>query len=69
MTVLGLIELLQSYPPDMIVVTDCGLLETDDVVINYDLLTEDNLVVIEEYYNGDSANLHCKILNNVLKIE
>lgn len=57
MTVLGLIELLQSYPPDMIVVTDCGLLETDD------------LVVIEEYYNGDSANLHCKILNNVLKIE
>ena len=57
MTVLGLIELLQSYPPDMIVVTDCGLLETDD------------LVVIEEYYNGDSANHHCKILNNVLKIE
>lgn len=57
MTVLGLIELLQSYPPDMIVVTNCGLLETDD------------LVVIEEYYNGDSANPHCKILNNVLKIE
>lgn len=57
MTVLGLIELLQSYPSDMIVVTDCGLLETDD------------LVVIEEYYNGDSANPHCKILNNVLKIE
>ena len=57
MTVLGLIELLQSYPQDMIVVT------------NYDLLTADNLVVIEEYYNGDSANPHCKILNNVLKIE
>ena len=57
MTVLGLIELLQSYLPDMIVVT------------NYDLLTADNLVVIEEYYNGDSANPHCKILNNVLKIE
>ena len=57
MTVLGLIELLQSYPPDMIVVTDYGLLETDD------------LVVIEEYYNEDSANPHCKILNNVLKIE
>ena len=57
MAVLGLIELLQSYPPDMIVVTDYGLLETDD------------LVVIEEYYNGDSANPHCKILNNVLKIE
>lgn len=57
MTVLGLIELLQSYPPDMIVVT------------NYDLPTADNLVVIEEYYNGDSANPHCKILNNVLKIE
>lgn len=57
MTVLELIELLQSYPQDMIVVT------------NYDLLTADNLVVIEEYYNGDSANPHCKILNNVLKIE
>lgn len=57
MTALGLIELLQSYPQDMIVVT------------NYGLLTADNLVVIEEYYNGDSANPHCKILNNVLKIE
>ena len=57
MTVLELIELLQSYPQDMIVVT------------NYGLLTADNLVVIEEYYNGDSANPHCKILNNVLKIE
>ena len=57
MTVLGLIELLQSYPQDMIVVT------------NYGLLMADNLVVIEEYYNGDSANPHCKILNNVLKIE
>lgn len=57
MTVLGLIELLQSYPQDMTVVTSCGLLEADD------------LVVIEEYYNGDSANPHCKILNNVLKIE
>ena len=57
MTVLELIELLQSYPQDMIVVT------------NYDLLTADNLVIIEEYYNGDSANPHCKILNNVLKIE
>ena len=57
MTVLGLIELLQSYPQDMIVVTDYGLLTADD------------LVVIEEYYNGDSANPHCKILNNVLKIE
>lgn len=57
MTVLGLIELLQSYPQDMIVVTDYGL------------LTADNLVVIEEYYNGDNANPHCKILNNVLKIE
>ena len=56
MTVLGLIKLLQSYPPDMIVVTDCGLLETDD------------LIVIEEYYNGDSANPQCEILNNVLKI-
>lgn len=57
MTVLGLIELLQSYPQDMIVVTDYGLLMAD------------NLVVIKEYYNGDSANPHCKILNNVLKIE
>ena len=57
MTVLGLIELLQSYPQDMIVVT------------NYGLLMADNLVVLEEYYNGDSANPHCKILNNVLKIE
>lgn len=57
MTVLGLIELLQSYPPDMIVVTSCSLIEADD------------LVVIKEYYNGDNANPHCKILNNVLKIE
>ena len=57
MTVKEMIIKLQSYPQDMIVVTNYGLLMTD------------NLVVIEEYYNGDSANPHCKILNNVLKIE
>ena len=39
------------------------------VVTDYGLLTADNLVVIEEYYNGDSANHNCKILNNGLKIE
>ena len=56
MTVSDLIKLLQSYPKDMIVVTDTGLLEERD------------LSIVQEYYNGDSANPQCEILNNVLKI-
>lgn len=56
MTVSDLIKLLQSYPKDMIVVTDTGLLEEKD------------LLIVQEYYNGDSANPQCEILNNVLKI-
>ena len=56
MTVFDLIKLLQSYPKDMIVVTDTGLLEERD------------LLIVQEYYNGDSANPQCEILNNVLKI-
>lgn len=56
MTVSDLIKLLQSYPKDMIVVTDTGLLEERD------------LLIVQEYYNGDSANPQCEILNNVLKI-
>ena len=56
MTVSDLIKLLQSYPKDMIVVTDTGLLDERD------------LLIVQEYYNGDSANPQCEILNNVLKI-
>ena len=56
MIVSDLIKLLQSYPKDMIVVTDTGLLEERD------------LLIVQEYYNGDSANPQCEILNNVLKI-
>ena len=56
MTISDLIKLLQSYPKDMIVVTDTGLLEERD------------LLIVQEYYNGDSANPQCEILNNVLKI-
>lgn len=57
MTVSDLILLLQSYPKDMIVIGDFGLLEPCDIKIQ------------SEYYNGDSANPNCEVLTNVLRIE
>lgn len=57
MTVRDLIEKLQSYPDDMIVVDDCGELTSNDIG------------VVEEFYNGDSANPNCEILKNVLLID
>lgn len=56
MTVKELIILLQSYPSDMIVINDMGILEKEDIKI------------VKEYYNGDSANPNCEILENVLRI-
>ena len=56
MTVKELIILLQSYPSDMIVTNDLGILEKEDIKI------------VKEYYNGDSANPNCEILENVLRI-
>lgn len=56
MTVKELIILLQSYPSDMIVTDDIGILEKEDIKI------------VKEYYNGDSANPNCEILENVLMI-
>ena len=56
MTVKELIILLQSYPSDMIVTNDMGILEKEDIKI------------VKEYYNGDSANANCEILENVLRI-
>lgn len=56
MTVKELIILLQSYPSDMIVTNDMGILEKEDIKI------------VKEYYNGDSANPKCEILENVLRI-
>lgn len=57
MTIKDLIILLQSYPSDMIVTDDMGVLEKEDIYI------------LEEFYNGDSANPNCEILYNVLKID
>ena len=56
MTVKELIILLQSYPSDMVVTNDMGILEKEDIKI------------VKEYYNGDSANPNCEILENVLRI-
>lgn len=56
MTVRDLISLLLSYPEDMIVVDDFGPIK------------EEYFKVVEEYYNGDSANPNCEILKNVLMI-
>ena len=56
MTVKELIILLQSYPSDIIVTNDMGILEKEDIKI------------VKEYYNGDSANPNCEILENVLRI-
>ena len=41
----------------MIVITSCGPIAAEDFKI------------VEEYYNGDSANPRCEILNKVLRIE
>ena len=57
MTVKELIELLQSYPQDMIVVDDLGILEPRDIHIEH------------EYPLGDSANPKCEFLDEVLYIE
>lgn len=57
MTISELIFLLQSYPKDMIVVDDLGLIQPE------------NIKVVQGYYLGDSANPQCKILKNALKIE
>ena len=48
MTVKEMIIKLQSYPQDMIVVDDCGIIE------------EDSFRIRENYYNGDSANPYCE---------
>lgn len=56
MTVRDLINLLLSYLLDMIVVDNFGPIK------------EEYFKVIEEYYNGDSANPNCEILKNVLMI-
>lgn len=56
MTVGELIKILQSYPEDMIVVDDWGILGPADIRIE------------KEFYNGDSANPNCEILENVLLI-
>ena len=37
-------------------------------MIDTGLLEERDLLIVQEYYNGDSANPQCEILNNVLKI-
>lgn len=59
MTVKELIEELQTYPPDMFVVT-YGSNYIDEGM---------ELHVIEEYFNGDYANPNCEIIyNNVLEI-
>lgn len=57
MTVKEIIIKLQSYPQDMIVVNDCGIIE------------EDSFKIVEEYYNGDSANPYCEIIDKVLFLE
>lgn len=57
MNIKEFINKLQSYPQDMIVANDCGIID------------EDSFKVIEEYYNGDSANPNCEIINNVLYID
>lgn len=58
MTVKELILKLQSYPQDMIVIVGNEMLDE-----------KDSFKIIEEYYNGDSANPKCEILYNVLNIE
>lgn len=57
MTVKEMIIKLQSYPQDMIVVDDCGILE------------EDSFRIRENYYNGDSANPYCEIIDKVLYLD
>ena len=57
MNVKELIEKLQAYPSDML------------VAIVYDLnWQEEDIRVIEEFYNGDAADPNCEIINNVLNI-
>lgn len=59
MTIAQLIKELQAYPQDMLVVT-YGSNYVDEGI---------ELRVIEEYFNGDSANPNCEIIyNNVLEL-
>lgn len=58
MTIKELIQELQTYPQDMFVVTYCN----DNIEEGIEFR------VIEEYYNGDSANPNCEIVNNVLEL-
>lgn len=54
-----LIKELQTYPEDMFVVT-YGSNYIDEGI---------ELRIIEEYFNGDSANPNCEIIyNNVLEL-
>ena len=57
MTVKEIIIKLQSYPQDMIVVNEYGIVK------------EDSFRIIENYYNGDSANSYCEIIEKVLFLE
>lgn len=59
MTIKELIKELQTYPQDMFVVTYCSDRADEGI----------ELRVIEEYFNGDSANPNCEIIyNNVLEL-
>lgn len=59
MTIEQLIKELQAYPQDMLVVT-YGSNNVNEGI---------ELQVIEEYFNGDSANPNCEIIyNNVLEL-
>lgn len=58
MTIKELIQELQTYPQDMFVVTYCSRIDEDI-----------EFRVVEEFYNGDSANPNCEIIyNNVLEL-
>lgn len=57
MTVKDLIEWLKQYPEDMEIVDDYRMFNP-----------QESFKVLEDWTNGDSANLNNKILHNVLKI-
>lgn len=56
MTVEELIEELKQYPQDIQVVAYGMIIEKDDISI------------MKHYYNGDSANPNCEVLEQVLTI-
>lgn len=57
MTIKELISVLQTFPMDLPVATDGGLLE------------KENIRIYKDYYNGDCANPNCEIIENVIYIE